>query len=65
GFGRLIRSTSDRGVVVILDSRLLTKRYGETLLRSLPPATRLRCSWRELGAAVSDWLGKPDAPAAT
>jgi len=65
GFGRLVRSTSDRGVVVILDSRLLTKRYGETLLRSLPPATRLRCSWKELGAAVSDWLGKPDAPAAT
>ncbi len=38
GFGRLIRTKTDRGVVAILDSRLTTKRYGETVLRSLPPA---------------------------
>ncbi len=36
GAGRLIRSTSDRGVVVILDPRVLTARYGEVLLRTLP-----------------------------
>ena len=38
GFGRLIRSTSDRGVVAVLDSRLRRRRYGSTILRSLPPA---------------------------
>jgi ATP-dependent DNA helicase DinG len=38
GFGRLIRSTRDRGTVVILDPRLRTKRYGRIFLNSLPPA---------------------------
>jgi Rad3-related DNA helicase/REP element-mobilizing transposase RayT len=37
GFGRLIRSRSDRGIIVILDSRVKTKRYGKLFLRSLPP----------------------------
>ncbi len=41
GFGRLIRSKEDRGIVVVLDRRLLTKRYGELFLHSLP-ATRVR-----------------------
>jgi len=36
GFGRLIRTQNDRGVVVILDRRILTKRYGKTFLESLP-----------------------------
>lgn len=40
GFGRLIRSQRDRGIVAILDSRLSKKGYGKVLLRSLPPATR-------------------------
>ena len=38
GFGRLIRHRDDRGVVAILDNRLLTKRYGNTILAALPPA---------------------------
>ncbi|ACQ80685.1 helicase c2 [Beutenbergia cavernae DSM 12333] len=37
GAGRLLRRTTDRGVVAILDSRLATARYGEFLSRSLPP----------------------------
>jgi ATP-dependent DNA helicase DinG len=37
GLGRLLRSTSDRGIVSILDPRVTTKRYGKTFLRSLPP----------------------------
>jgi ATP-dependent DNA helicase DinG len=36
GVGRLIRSTSDRGIVVILDSRILSKSYGRAFLRALP-----------------------------
>ncbi|MFN2512038.1 MAG: ATP-dependent DNA helicase [Pyrinomonadaceae bacterium] len=37
GLGRLIRSTTDRGVLAVLDPRLRTKAYGRTFLRSLPP----------------------------
>ena len=36
GFGRLIRTKTDRGIVVILDPRVLTKPYGRTFLNSLP-----------------------------
>lgn len=37
GLGRLIRSTTDRGVLAVLDPRLRTKAYGRTFLKSLPP----------------------------
>lgn len=37
GAGRLLRATTDRGVVAILDSRIATKRYGSFILRSIPP----------------------------
>jgi ATP-dependent DNA helicase DinG len=37
GFGRLIRSLEDRGVLVLLDSRIRKQRYGQTFLASLPP----------------------------
>jgi ATP-dependent DNA helicase DinG len=37
GSGRLIRTTSDKGVVAILDPRLVTARYGGFLRASLPP----------------------------
>jgi ATP-dependent DNA helicase DinG len=36
GVGRLIRSTTDKGIITILDSRIVTKRYGQLFLRSLP-----------------------------
>jgi DNA polymerase III epsilon subunit family exonuclease len=39
GFGRLIRSKEDRGVVAVLDKRLLTKKYGQIFLDSLPHTT--------------------------
>jgi ATP-dependent DNA helicase DinG len=42
GAGRLIRSTTDRGVVAVLDPRLANARYGEVLLRTLPPFYRAR-----------------------
>jgi len=38
GFGRLIRSTADRGVVAVFDKRLVARRYGPQLLSTLPPA---------------------------
>ena len=36
GVGRLIRTKSDNGIVVVLDNRVLSKRYGEIFLQSLP-----------------------------
>lgn len=54
GFGRLIRSRSDAGIVAILDKRLLTKGYGRTMLEALPPASRcnsieeLRAFWESV-----------------
>lgn len=40
GFGRLMRKKDDRGVVAILDTRILTKGYGKIFLSSLPPTVR-------------------------
>ena len=42
GFGRLIRTRSDRGVVALLDRRILTRSYGRAFLASLPPAHRVQ-----------------------
>jgi len=39
GYGRLIRTVNDRGAVVILDSRVITARFGKVIMNSLPPAT--------------------------
>jgi ATP-dependent DNA helicase DinG len=39
GFGRLIRTRTDRGIVAVLDPRLVTKQYGQTFLKSLPDCT--------------------------
>ncbi len=53
GFGRLIRSGTDRGAVVCLDSRLLRKGYGKAFLKSLPPCRRLE-SLDELAAFFAE-----------
>lgn len=52
GFGRLIRSKSDRGAVVLLDPRIATKAYGRTILKSLPPA-RMTFDLEDVASAVS------------
>ena len=41
GFGRLIRRHSDRGLVAVLDRRILTRRYGKLFLDSLPDCPRI------------------------
>jgi ATP-dependent DNA helicase DinG len=45
GFGRLIRTATDRGVVILVDPRAVSKAYGRTLLRDLPPARRVFAPW--------------------
>jgi ATP-dependent DNA helicase DinG len=52
GFGRLIRTGSDRGSVVILDPRMLTKPYGRIFLDSLPPARVVIERYAEPGKAT-------------
>ncbi len=56
GFGRLIRSKHDRGVIVMLDKRLISKSYGQSFLNSLPSPTTLRGPLSGLSKAVKDWL---------
>jgi ATP-dependent DNA helicase DinG len=48
GFGRLIRTATDRGVIVLVDPRVISKSYGRTLLDALPPAKRLVGAWPKL-----------------
>lgn len=56
GFGRLIRSSRDRGVCAVLDRRILTKRYGATFLQSLPDCTVEVGSMLDLPGATGQWL---------
>ncbi len=58
GFGRLIRTATDAGVVVLSDPRVVTKRYGRELLDSLPPAARATGAWDVLRHRVSDFYAK-------
>jgi ATP-dependent DNA helicase DinG len=57
GFGRLIRTASDRGVVAILDRRVLTKQYGRLFLESLPPCTARQGPATNLAREAGKWLG--------
>lgn len=57
GFGRLIRTQSDRGVVVILDKRVMTKQYGRLFLESLPQCTVRAASVANLPKEAGKWLG--------
>jgi len=56
GFGRLIRTQTDRGVVVILDKRVLTKNYGQMFMGSLPPCTFQQSLLLDLPKTTARWL---------
>ena len=56
GFGRLIRSSKDTGVVAILDSRILGKQYGTVFLRSLPGSKRVY-SLEDLEKEITGLMG--------
>lgn len=55
GFGRLVRTAADRGVVVIADPRVVTKSYGRGLIEGLPPARRIIGKWSALVDQVRDF----------
>jgi len=54
GFGRLIRSKTDVGAVVLLDRRIVTKRYGQLMLEGLPPASRVVGRWEQVRRACEE-----------
>jgi DNA polymerase-3 subunit epsilon len=56
GFGRLIRRSTDRGAVVILDNRILGRDYGKAFLDVLPPASRFVGPAAEIADRVGEWL---------
>jgi DNA polymerase-3 subunit epsilon/ATP-dependent DNA helicase DinG len=58
GFGRLIRRKSDLGVAVILDRRILTKRYGRLFIEALPECTSKVGPLSDLASSAADWLGE-------
>ena len=58
GFGRLIRSKTDRGLVVVMDNRISTKRYGQEFINSIPRCTRISGSVRDLPRLAANWLKK-------
>jgi ATP-dependent DNA helicase DinG len=61
GFGRLIRSSTDRGAIVLMDPRVLTRGYGEMLLETLPPARRVVGQWEDVRRQLAQFF-QSDAP---
>ncbi|GAB4505229.1 MAG: helicase C-terminal domain-containing protein [Anaerolineales bacterium] len=57
GFGRLIRSQSDRGVVAVLDKRVMTKQYGRLFIESLPRCNIKQGPLNNLARLAGQWLG--------
>jgi ATP-dependent DNA helicase DinG len=63
GFGRLVRTAADRGVVVLSDPRAVTKNYGRDLLDALPPARRVVAPWRRALPEVEGFYRSRDTEA--
>jgi ATP-dependent DNA helicase DinG len=64
GFGRLIRHRADRGVVLILDSRVVKKGYGRIFLRSLPEVRVVTGKTGEVLTALENFLTGSTMPGA-
>ncbi|HSH21385.1 MAG TPA: helicase C-terminal domain-containing protein, partial [Candidatus Caenarcaniphilales bacterium] len=59
GFGRLIRSSQDRGVCVVLDRRVVSRRYGASFVQSLPPCQVRVGRAADAAWAAAEWLDGP------
>ena len=57
GFGRLIRTKSDRGMVLVLDRRVISKQYGKAFMDSLPPCTIKQGVLQDAPKEAVNWLG--------
>jgi ATP-dependent DNA helicase DinG len=58
GFGRLIRSREDHGVVLVLDGRIAKKSYGRYFIDSLPPAPLVKGPWKTVKEAMLRFYGE-------
>jgi len=58
GFGRLIRTQNDHGIVAVFDKRLLSKTYGQAFVKSLPECSVRRGTLDELSKIVSEWMAR-------
>jgi predicted DnaQ family exonuclease/DinG family helicase len=58
GFGRLIRSKTDNGIVLVLDNRIKTKRYGHYFKEMIPAKTEFMSNDLELFDKISDWFSE-------
>lgn len=56
GFGRLIRTERDRGIMVVFDKRIVTTKYGYAFLKSIPPVPIKKGNIDELVEVIHDWL---------
>lgn len=63
GVGRLIRTATDHGVIVLDDVRVVTKRYGRDLLDALPPARRVLGPWSAAESQIADFYAARSAAA--
>ena len=61
GFGRLIRTATDRGVVVIADPRIVTKTYGREMIEGLPPARRRVGRWAAIVGDIREFYASEEA----
>ena len=58
GVGRLIRNKTDKGIVCILDSRMLTKPYGKSFMNALPPSPAIRFDSKNAAVAQRELLAQ-------
>lgn len=58
GFGRLNRRQDDEGVVIVLDKRVMTKRYGELFVQALPTCTIVRQRCNRIGELTLRWMNR-------
>lgn len=56
GYGRLMRHTSDRGIVLILDSRIIKKYYGRYMIEALPKSYVPECTIESIGQKIESFL---------
>ncbi|MGG1399474.1 ATP-dependent DNA helicase DinG [Bacillus salipaludis] len=56
GFGRLIRTASDRGIVIVFDKRIITTKYGNAFLKSIPAVPVKKGNIDELVEVINEWL---------
>ena len=57
GIGRLIRRKTDRGAIVVLDSRITGSNYGHAFIRSIPPCSMKPSNLASVGDLAAEWVG--------